>query len=415
MVKENIVTKMCCQLDNADTVKDYLRGGRCVRLIGIQHAEAKNLAQQKGVTTYTIDIDYWEFKFHAFWLPKWKADRSNAKKLSAGSKEKCNESFSNWYTVEIIQCDKKESYSYMYKTFSIDEPVYFKIKKLITIRNKKELSKLTEYSSLNKSFFGLQDKKYHDSRRFLQDYNLYAFHVGQGMCSIIHNHERGILLDVGAGRPITRYVYLNNKIRNDLKTTINKLKLLDLVISHADSDHWRMLAWDEMLRDKISHIFIPKNMCSIAFKDKAILPKIIPSNNKIFKLADKTSLIILRSIPFRSNRNSECLVSIFRKKNSLALIPGDYVYKHFTEDENLKIKSIHIYKYDAVIVPHHGDESSSVHLVSAQSNKSHAFFSAGDHKRYKHPTNSSIQAHKDKKFFIVVNNTLKYIEKIKLL
>ncbi|WP_323116545.1 ComEC/Rec2 family competence protein, partial [Klebsiella variicola] len=67
-----------------------------------------------------------------------------------------------------------------------------------------------------------------------------SFHVGQGMCSLMTIGNTGIIFDMGAGKPIQRQTYSSKK--NELaENYIDKLENLYILISHIDSDHWRLM------------------------------------------------------------------------------------------------------------------------------------------------------------------------------
>ncbi|WP_417644542.1 hypothetical protein, partial [Citrobacter freundii] len=48
------------QVDNYLARKDYQRGGRCVRFIAIYKNSQELMFHDNGVTTYTIDLSYWD-------------------------------------------------------------------------------------------------------------------------------------------------------------------------------------------------------------------------------------------------------------------------------------------------------------------------------------------------------------------
>src|SRR5262245_33014842 len=53
-----------CQVVTYLGVKDYLRGGRCVRLIGVNGADYAQLMRQEfgdGVTSHVLDVDLGDF------------------------------------------------------------------------------------------------------------------------------------------------------------------------------------------------------------------------------------------------------------------------------------------------------------------------------------------------------------------
>ncbi|WP_235378995.1 hypothetical protein, partial [Proteus faecis] len=120
------------------------------------------------------------------------------------------------------------------------------------------------------------------------DIKFYSFHVGQGMCSLLTNGDKGILFDMGAGKPILRKDYttlITNELANKL---LNKLNAVYIFLSHLDSDHSRLMEWEISLgnninfQEKIINIFIPHMQKSLSFKNEKIIEKIIEIDKDIF-------------------------------------------------------------------------------------------------------------------------------------
>jgi hypothetical protein len=90
------------------------------------------------------------------------------------------------------------------------------------------------------------------------------------------------------------------------------------------------------------------------------------------------------------------------KKSAGHLLSGDFVYERMSRDRNRAIASMTRDRYDAVVVPHHGDEASSAQVVAPrQPLQSKAFFSAGTHTGYGHPTPASVESHRRKNFMVI--------------
>ena len=88
------------------------------------------------------------------------------------------------------------------------------------------------------------------------------------------------------------------------------------------------------------------------------------------------------------------------------MFPGDYVYSRMASDSNPDIVALSSSTLDAVMVPHHGDAASaSVSVVPALPLSTYAFFSAGTHSGYKHPTTASLGAHATAKFDNIDHHT----------
>ena len=218
--------------------------------------------------------------------------------------------------------------------------------------------------------------------------------------------------------PVVRPNYLKDaKVREALQSRLQGLKSIDVVLSHTDGDHWRLLAWDNTIRDLVARVYVPAKSKSLVLKDKAISSKVIGTGSFDYKLSDGGRLSLLRSDPSPSNDNSECLVAVFESaQGKRALLPGDYVYKHYSADSNPQIASLTSNKssFDAVVVPHHGDKESADDVVNARLNAV-AFFSAGTHPTYGHPTAESRKNHKAKSFIEICMHKQPRIVEITLL
>ncbi len=171
--------------------------------------------------------------------------------------------------------------SYFYETFNSDDK---KIKNItitdIEFIHGEELNRSKSISTLdeNKLNFFIENV----------DIKFYSFHVGQGMCSLLTNGDKGILFDMGAGKPILRKDYttlITNELANEL---LNKLNAVYIFLSHLDSDHSRLMEWEISLgnninfQEKIINIFIPHMQKSLSFKNEKIIEKIIEIDKDIF-------------------------------------------------------------------------------------------------------------------------------------
>lgn len=392
-------TVFYCQVDSYRATKDYLQNGRCVRFLAVRETEFSADVFGDGITTLTIDIDFWLYCQHKTRVGDWRqVDWTVPKQIE--QQDDVLRDGAEWFRLEVAYCVR--SPNYLYRTFSRQLPQYFDIVSLDM-----HVGGLRLQPPPVARFIPMQSAAPFTASPFSQSsdkpYRFDTFHVGQGMCSLVHDGVNGVLLDVGAGKPITRLDYLNGKIRtNELATAVRRLKLVWLVISHADSDHWRVMAWDAQLLTKISRIFAPSGAISVAMQDKAVLKKIEGLNDVTWQLSENTALQIWRSAPppSKSDANGECLVAVFERNDKRGLAPGDYVYERFIVDTNPGINSLHRNDYAAVVVPHHGDAASANSLVRPSSNAK-AFFSAGTHQSWNHPTLVSTNAHKVGKFTVI--------------
>lgn len=386
-----------CQVDTYMATKDYLRKGRCVRLIGVAPQEFFNSSLAEGVTTFTIDIDYWEFCIHDLNLKSWRQITSEISE-QINSRSDDEKRYATWYKLEVDF--KSYGAGYLYRTFSEEPPKYFSIKSLHLVLKRNLKKSGLKQNSLN--VLSLASEQINSNHPQLSSWQpnlpntnfvFDTFHVGQGMCSLVHDEQVGFLLDVGAGKPITRSAYKANSIKNHLRSEIDKLQTVIAVISHSDSDHWRILAWDSVLRNKVSAVYFPNGPISLAMKDKAIKKKVFGLGDLTLTLSKNTTLKFLRSKPSSMDSNGNCLVTIFERDGSRVLASGDYVYERFGTDSNSVINNLSSLKYSAVVVPHHGDAASARNVV-IPTDLAKAFFSAGTHQGYKHPTKTSLNEHK---------------------
>jgi beta-lactamase superfamily II metal-dependent hydrolase len=240
-----------------------------------------------------------------------------------------------------------------------------------------------------------------------------AFHVGQGMCSVFHNHQVGFILDAGAGTPVFRREYQeDSSFINRLTPLLKSLDAVSMVLSHFDADHWRLLDWDNEILDRVNEIYVPNGVASLPFKSAVMKSKVtaIGSQTLLYDPAAGASLEVVRSMPANSDKNGECLIAVCRTAGKSALLPGDYVYSRMASDRTAAIKPLISQRYDAVVVPHHGDEASSIGTFAPASTRSIAFFSAGDHTYYKHPRQESLDEHASKGYNVVEDHDTPHIK-----
>lgn len=397
-----------CQIETYRAAKDYLRGGRCVRLIAVMPHDFSADALLEGVTTFTVDIDFWLFCSLDPDAPNWRnvPDEIEERDADPGLS-------STWLRLEVKYLPRAKNY--LYRTFSTDQPTYFDVISLTLHREGLDvpqlpLARLAAISTPDDA----KDQPFGEQPSSGNTFVFDVFHVGQGMCSLVHDGSHGVLLDMGAGKPITRKDYQQGKIRNDLCAVVSPLKHLLLVLSHADSDHWRIMGWDPALLKKIEKIYAPVGAVSLAMQDKVVNKNIYGLGNTTWHLNPSTTLRFWRSQPSRNDENGKCLVAVFERSGHQVLAPGDYVYERFKSDSNSGIKALHNTKYTAVVVPHHGDNASGKDVVSP-TGVAKAFFSAGTHQSWRHPDCRSLKAHSAAKFNNISNPTQSHIVRTNLI
>lgn len=384
-----------CQVETYRGTKDYLQGGRCVRLIAVTPRDFSADTLLLGVTTFTIDIDFWVFSALDFGVSYWRSVSPEGRK---GIEERDADPrlASQWLRLDVKYISRGKNY--LYQTFSTDQPRFFEVVSL----QPHEGPIIPPLPATHFTGVETQDiaedwpfgRSVPSNQKFIFD----TFHVGQGMCSLVHDESQGILLDIGAGKPVTRDVYQQKLISNDLSALVSAMHSLLLVISHADSDHWRIMAWDPALLNRIDKIYAPSGAISLAMQDKAVNKKIHGLGDTTWHLSSSTTIRFWKSDPSFNDENGKCLVAVFDREGHQVLVPGDYVYKRFKSDANTGINTLHKSSYLAVVVPHHGDEASGQDVVPPAGVDAKAFFSAGTHQSWRHPTDYSLKAHEDANF-----------------
>lgn len=352
-----------CRLDNVDASMEYGEG-TCLRLIGARPRDIETLEIGEGINTFSVDIG------PSDWVRTWLRLCG-----TPDSCDMCYKCFGAW--IRVTGRENREGPSFFYPAFGLDAPTRFEVTSLEVV-NGPAIPPFPAWrppSELDRN----------------SQYTLVSFNVGQGMASLVYNDRQGFLLDAGAGTPIKRPGY-PTLTTNDL-AHLCKGKALKLILSHGDSDHWRLLAWDDVLRDAIDEIIVPSGMRSIAFFDKRVKHKTRQlSGDERVDLGGACELCLHRSRPLHLTSNNDGLVSIFRKEGEQALVPGDYVYREMTRDGNPAIGRLPGESTKAVVVPHHGDEASANDVPPAAPGAI-AFFSAGDHAGYQHPKAVAVQKH----------------------
>lgn len=228
---------------------------------------------------------------------------------------------------------------------------------------------------------------------------LSAFHVGQGMCSLYSYGDQRYLLDAGAGTPIKREVYRRRRFQdgtpfiNELRTALGENEVI-VIISHADSDHWRLLEWDLDLLNQAKVIYFPMGVTNLISRSKQLMGKLQALADHTFRFDSVNALSVYRTSRANTDNNGSALVAEAKCNGRNALVPGDYVYERIKSDSGADLAALAHQAYHAVVVPHHGDSASSREVPTAQKSAGPiAFFSAGTHPTYRHPRQVSLDAH----------------------
>lgn len=381
---------MYCKLEALDANSDYSAKTHRARLFGIRkyefHAGDDMWLRADAFEVYLLDIEW------PIWL-------QYASRL-IGQKAAFFDETDQWLeVVYTIDSSANDGPAYAYPLFTGSAPTFIKMVSITPVRGRKvppllapSAAPLLPPSSAS-------------------PYVLDAFHVGQGMCSVFHNHETGFILDAGAGTPVFRSEYQeDSSFINRLTPLIKSLNTVSVVLSHFDADHWRILDWDSEILARVNEIYVPNKVASLPFKSAALKSKVTSIGNQtlLHDPVANASLDVLRSAPPISDKNGECLIAVCRTVGKSALLPGDYIYNRMAIDPSSM--SLASQRYDAVVVPHHGDEASSADIFEPASTRSIAFFSAGDHRYYKHPRQESLDKHASKGYNVVEDRDTPHIK-----
>lgn len=393
------------QMDQLEAIQDYLPQQECVRLFGVSVKDFENdtFLEDGGCQTYVIDIEITEF-LSAIQTRRW-LDR-----YLDGGGDVASHIDENWIFVDF-KPSVNPTFSYAYAAFTESEPQYIDVRAIKFLNRRIKLPALASDRPLIRPGAGDVAK-------------LSAFHVGQGMCSVYTYAEHQFLVDAGAGKPVNREVYRRNyhrdgsQFRNELRTSLSK-KNLTAIISHLDSDHWRLLEWDLSICAKVNTIYFPVGTASLALRSSAIVGKVKALDSCTLTFDPNNYLAVFRTNPSLSDKNGEGVVVVAVCDGLPALLPGDYVYERMLSDHDADLQVLASEPYAAVVVPHHGDTASARNVPPALSWRMQtppiAFFSAGTHARYLHPRIVSVAAHAISGFDVVVDNSCPNIIEQRLL
>jgi beta-lactamase superfamily II metal-dependent hydrolase len=373
--------ELFAQVDTWWAVKDYPPIRNCVRLIGVDTYSFNNqlFNSEFGCQTYVLDLDWRDLLYAPYPTPFW---------FPCAAHPDFDEGHGAWLRV-TYETSSDTTSSYAYPAFEAADPTYLNVLNVEPVPGP-SVAPVPFSPAPVTAFPAAEDVPY----------ALTAFHVGQGMCAVMHGPSSGYVLDAGAGTPVSRRDYLAKRHEdgapfvNELRPLVDGLARVSAILSHPDADHWRLLDWDEVILAKLQNIFLPAGQPALAFNAPRVKPKVSGLGDFVFSMNSRNQLDVRRSGPTRSDKNGECLVTVAHCERRKGLLPGDYVYDRMATDRNPDIVRFAHDSYDAVVVPHHGDEASAARIVRpSRSGRSEAFFSAGTHAGYGHPTTMSIESH----------------------
>lgn len=314
-----------CKLDSTLATQEYGES-TCQRFFGIKPRDFNQESFAKGVEIFTLDIINNTRNLRLQMLNGGVCDDMSSCSI-------CYSSSTEWVMVTYTFDENGDSQ--LYRSF-------------ISESSDAENSTLSHFETVHVlDIRGVAGFEVIDFKAFQQPeplkynstFEMLSFSVGQGMATLIHNERIGYLIDAGAGTPIKRPNY-PALARNDLIKLVRNLKLT-FFLSHGDSDHWRLLEWDPILRDSIQAFVVPKGLRFISFFDISVKSKVFSiSGNSRFQLSSNTYLNIFRTDPVKPSSNNDGLVACFEKADKKALITGDCVYTDLYQDKNSAVKSL---------------------------------------------------------------------------
>lgn len=380
-----------CRMDRHGALQEY-GDGPCTKFVGVLPAQFSAERFEEGVSTYTIDI------------PQGLADNLMGGHTGFCQRvddcDFCYRTEGTWFRVSYRALDQGESH--VYPSFGTGAPLALAIRQITPVPG--------FIPPQFPSFTGRSPKP-------SASWKCSAFEVGQGMSAIIYSDSHAYLFDAGAGTPIKRDAYIKKQLTNyDIQQIVQGRKVT-FVLSHGDSDHWRMLGWDPQLAQAIDEFVVPAGMKGIPFFDVTVKSRVrqCAGPHVTIPLGPNAALNIYRTAPGSATSNNDGLVSVFERGRELALFPGDCVYAEFRNDGNPAVRALAHRSYKALVVPHHGDVASANCIPSSGVVNPSAFFSAGNHAYYKHPTQQSLDGHTNAGYSILQNTQPTGISEVALM
>jgi hypothetical protein len=328
---------MYCKLEAVDARSDYRETTQCARLFGIS----------RGQFERSLNPNFADASFDVYLLDiEWSLWEQLVVRELRYEKLRFADASPEWLEVTYRANRGLDSGdAYAYPLFMASAPTFMDVFRIMPVVGRSVPPIRTAPGAI------------HPHPPASLPYVLDGFHVGQGMCSVFHNGQSGFILDAGAGTPVLRKAYDQAGFVNDLLPLVKKLNPLSMALSHFDADHWRLLDWDEELLARVDKIYVPDNYSYLPFKSAVVAAKFIPIGNQdlLNDVHVGASLRVVRSAPAWSDKNGECLVVLCESNGKRALLPGDYSYRRMVSDTGGSMPSLVKVRYDAVVVPHHGD------------------------------------------------------------
>jgi len=248
------------------------------------------------------------------------------------------------------------------------------------------------------------------SKSSIENPSFIGHHTGQGLFTSLKSGDNYVAhFDIGIGTPYKRDK--NPYIKNYNGYLFKNIKERIIILSHWDSDHYRLASWKPILAEASWFFSLPFNVKACHIE----MIRLITKKGKYRLIKNKISYsssslkISSMKVSGRSS-NHYGLITWLKIHDKNILITGDTSYQALKNELNYPKKLLK--DLNVVTVPHHGDFSSQYEVPKPSGNEPKSFFSAGDHKGYKHPTKESIRAHKALKWIEINTNKIKFMNKV---
>lgn len=249
------------------------------------------------------------------------------------------------------------------------------------------------------------------------DLYLYCFNVGQGdSFLLITTNKNAYLIDIN--------IYTEKRAREFYNEIISILsihnisKLSGFIVTHKHIDHIR--GSDKLISDsgiKIDNFLINMDyshktkivdrlLKQANFKIKTWIninsPGIIRdgSTEIIFKNPDNTTSTIIGA----PDINDSSIVICVKYRNTIMYLTGDASYSIL----NCKLGNGIEHNYESMLkISHHGSRTGTDNILLNNVNPTHAFISAGNHKKFKHPHTNVIDLLKNRPTEVNISKIVK--------
>lgn len=248
------------------------------------------------------------------------------------------------------------------------------------------------------------------------------FNVGQGSCALLSYNEVSVLVDCGSSQGFTDKEELLN-LMTLMEGIVNVELLMQVVISHADQDHYNLLhkvlpkdnpievkkVWlggrkREYTNGKLvdwlhgkGQTYLSKNRHakrnrpSIPFNNKTNGIYFLTSTNGDDSFTNPDLLDEgTTSEPLGSDTNEQSAIVLFRHHKFSVILPGDGGHVSQRMVEKNYPKEDEFLEATVVVASHHGAHKSNGPLLYSRARPQVVVYSAGLHEGHRHPKCSTL-------------------------